>query len=81
MQLPGTGLLLAQPPQAWLGLTENHAWLSCHTISASMQLVSAAGELGLLELGATPDPVTGVLTYTIVPCHNTRMYVLTPVGR
>ena len=27
------------------------------------------------------DPVTGVLTYTIFPCHNTRMYVLTPVGR
>jgi len=27
------------------------------------------------------DPVTGAVTYTISPCHNTRMYVLTPVGR
>jgi uncharacterized membrane protein len=27
------------------------------------------------------DPATGSLTYTVVPCHNTRMYVLTPVGR
>lgn len=27
------------------------------------------------------DPVTGTLTYTVVPCHNTRVYVLTPVGR
>jgi len=27
------------------------------------------------------DPVTGAVTYTIDSCHNTRMYVLTPVGR
>jgi hypothetical protein len=27
------------------------------------------------------DPVTGTITYTVIPCHNTRMYVLTPVGR
>lgn len=27
------------------------------------------------------DPVTGTVTYTVAPCRNTRMYVLTPVGR
>jgi hypothetical protein len=26
------------------------------------------------------DPVTGILTRSIVACHNSRMYVLTPVG-
>jgi uncharacterized membrane protein len=27
------------------------------------------------------DPVTGTVTYTVAACRNTRMYVLTPVGR
>jgi uncharacterized membrane protein len=27
------------------------------------------------------DPATGMPVYTISPCHNTHMYVLTPVGR
>lgn len=27
------------------------------------------------------DAVTGTVTYTVIPCHHTRMYVLTPVGR
>ena len=27
------------------------------------------------------DPVTGAPVFTVVPCHNQRMYVLTPVGR
>ena len=27
------------------------------------------------------DPVTGTVTYSVDPCRNTRMYVLTPVGR
>jgi len=26
------------------------------------------------------DPATGMVTRSIVPCHNSRMYVLTPVG-
>jgi len=27
------------------------------------------------------DPVTGTVTYSVDPCHTTRAYVLTPVGR
>lgn len=57
-----------------------------HAISVNRRgQITAAGFDNDAPLSQCPsvefDPETGTSTVTVVPCHNTRLYLLTPAGR